>query len=213
MSLTTRSLKELFVRSGHPIPDSALNPLLSYLALLMKWNQVIGLTAEKTMADIVEKHAIDSIVLAETFNDNLLPCDPLLYDLGSGAGLPAIPLRILWQRGRSILVEKQRKRASFLRYALAALALKETSVFEGFAQDLPEKADCLVSKAFLPIQKLLPLALTLLKDEGLLAVLTSHSVDTDATKELRSWRCVREIAYTARSQARYLWILSPKSVL
>lgn len=105
--------------AGVTVPDAALPGLAEYLQLLCRWNKAMNLVGAHHWRDAMQRLVADSFHLA-TFLDGLpLPEDPLCWDLGSGAGLPAIPLRMAWQRGTCWLVEAREKRALFLSTVLA----------------------------------------------------------------------------------------------
>ena len=117
--------------AGVTVPEAALPGLAEYLQLLCRWNKAMNLVGAHHWRDAMQRLVADSFHLA-TFLDGLpLPEDPLCWDLGSGAGLPAIPLRMAWQRGTCWLVEAREKRALFLSTVLARVPLPGTHVFRG----------------------------------------------------------------------------------
>jgi len=81
----------------------------SYLDLLVKWNKKINLTSEKTAREILQRHIFDSLQYCRA----LIPNNRII-DIGSGAGFPGVPLKIIYPNLNTILVESQRKRCSFL---------------------------------------------------------------------------------------------------
>lgn len=112
--------------AGVTVPEAALPGLAEYLQLLCRWNKAMNLVGAHHWRDAMQRLVADSFHLA-TFLDGLpLPEDPLCWDLGSGAGLPAIPLRMAWQRGTCWLVEAREKRALFLSTVLARVPLPGT---------------------------------------------------------------------------------------
>ena len=141
-----------------------------------------------------------------------LPEQPLTWDLGSGAGLPGIPLRMVWTRGGYYMVEVREKRALFLSSALARLQLPSTHVFRGsvehFFQGQYYPADCIVSRAFMPWPDLLELTLPRLRPEGVLVILAL----TPAPERLPApWRLAGVRSYVAAGSGRWFWALSPSS--
>jgi len=106
----------------------ALDRLLDYLALLERWNATYNLTAIRDPAEMVVKHLLDSLAV-------LPHLDPrALADLGSGAGLPGIPIAIAEPARRVTLVESNGKKARFLRECARALALANVDVVEARAE-------------------------------------------------------------------------------
>lgn len=118
--------------------DSALAaPLLDYLALLARWNQAYNLTAVRDPGEMVGKHLLDSLAM-HAFVDPLLDCNGALADLGTGAGLPGIPLAIVKPGLRVTLVESNGKKARFMREAVRQLGLREVRVAECRIEALDE---------------------------------------------------------------------------
>lgn len=105
--------------------------LIDYIALLARWNRTYNLTAVRDPDEMVARHLLDSLALAP----HLPPGD--LADLGSGAGLPGIPLALAHPTRRVQLVEANGKKARFLREAKRALALDAVSVVEARAEAGP----------------------------------------------------------------------------
>lgn len=106
---------------GRPA-ELVLSDLESFCALLVKWNAVQNLVSRETVGDIWRRHIVDSLQVLPLIR----PSDRWILDLGSGGGLPAIPLAIaLKGSGRQItLVEPVGKKAAFLRTAIRDLKLE-----------------------------------------------------------------------------------------
>lgn len=103
-----------------------------YLDLLVKWNQKINLTAEKNPDSILKRHVFDSLQYSRALNP-----DFRVMDIGSGAGFPGIPLKIIFPQMILVLVESQRKRCSFLETVVRKLALDQVEVINVRAEDSP----------------------------------------------------------------------------
>ena len=108
--------------------------LVSYLDLLVKWNGKINLTSEKTPSEILHRHIFDSLQYARVIspNDNIM-------DIGSGAGFPGVPLKIVYPSLALTLVESQRKRCSFLEAVVFNLALQNSRVVNERAEKISPK--------------------------------------------------------------------------
>ena len=106
---------------GRPA-ESVLRDLESFCALLLKWNAVQNLVSRETESDVWRRHIVDSLQVLPLVR----PEDRWILDLGSGGGLPAIPLAVaLKGTGRRItLVEPVGKKAAFLRTAIRELSLE-----------------------------------------------------------------------------------------
>jgi 16S rRNA (guanine527-N7)-methyltransferase len=116
--------------------------LLDYLDLLIRWNRTYNLTAVRDPADMVTRHLLDSL--------SVLPfvSGQTLADLGSGAGLPGIPLAIVRPELRVALVDSNGKKARFLREAARALPLPNTRVEQVRVEELQDTFDCITARAF-----------------------------------------------------------------
>jgi 16S rRNA (guanine527-N7)-methyltransferase len=145
-----------------------------YLELFLRWNQVHRMTALASPAAIVRDLFIDSLLFLKA----LPPRRPLsVVDIGAGAGIPGLPMRLADSRLTLCLVESKRKRVSFLRTVCRELDLTEITVVEGRADEatrvgpaLRAAFDVAVARAVARIERLEPLAAPYLKPSGLLIV-------------------------------------------
>lgn len=113
----------------------ALMGFEAYLALLLKWNSKLNLTAIREPVAILRRHFIECIQCAQALPE-LAEGPPSLLDFGSGAGLPGIPIAICRPEIHITLAESQRKKAAFLREAMRLLGLK-ADVFDGRVEEMP----------------------------------------------------------------------------
>ena len=110
--------------------DRALaEPLLAYLALLLRWNAAYNLTAIRDPREMVSKHLLDSLAMHEA-TAPLAAAGGSLADLGTGAGFPGIPLAIAQPGLQVALVESNGKKARFLREAVRSLGLANAKAVE-----------------------------------------------------------------------------------
>ena len=137
--------------------ESQLN---SYLDLLVKWNRKINLTSEKTPLEILHRHIFDSLQYARFVSPN-----DRVIDIGSGAGFPGIPLKILYPHLNLMLVESQRKRCSFLEAVVSNLGLKDTRVINERAEKISPapRVDVVILRAVSNIKSCLDLAVRFLE--------------------------------------------------
>ena len=185
--------------------------LSSYLALLVKWNRVMNLVGPPDWESILSSLVIDSLYLADFIQTLPLPEEPECRDLGAGAGLPGLPLRMIWQKGSYTLVEAREKRALFLRTALAAVPLPGVFVYHGRAETFMARtrpAHLTVSRAFLPWERVLAL-LSPYTDEGAFCLfLTLLPLPPSLPQSLaKNWRPFAEKRYTVYGAHRYFWAL------
>lgn len=185
--------------------------LAVYLGMLKKWNKSTNLVAPHNWREMFSSLVLDSFHLAEFLETLRLPEVPLCLDLGAGAGLPGIPLRVLWQRGTYHLVEVREKRMAFLRICLGTLKLPGTFVLAVRAEDAVQKlgaADLVLSRAFLPWTKLLPLARPMLAANGRLVILANKPPPSLPC----GWLLTAQLTYAAVGKPRYFWGLEADSI-
>lgn len=114
--------------------DALAPRLLAYLALLDRWNRTYNLTAIRDPHEMVTRHLLDSLAMQPFVEDGHLA------DLGTGPGLPGIPLAIARPGLQVTLVESNGKKARFLREAVRSLGLANARVAESRAEALDEPA-------------------------------------------------------------------------
>jgi 16S rRNA (guanine527-N7)-methyltransferase len=161
-----------------------INSLFIYLAVLKKWGQKINLTAIRDERDVVIKHVLDSLAYFHGFT----PTPGLrLLDMGSGAGFPALPLKIAYPGLSITMVDSVKKKASFLRHIIRTLKLAETGVLDTRTEELPDSFlssfDVVTARAFADMKSALAAGMPLLKPTGLL-VLSRGPEETIDEREL-----------------------------
>lgn len=156
-----------------------ISKFMIYLNQLKEWNKTTNLTSIVKDEEIVIKHFIDSIaaINAERFIDG-----SLIFDIGSGAGFPGIPIKILRPDLRLVLVEPSKKKSSFLRYIIGLLKLENVDVFEGSLEQLAEdftdrkQANYIVARG-IKFEFIIDLARTILITKGRILLFLSTFVD------------------------------------
>lgn len=143
MSLQAK-LQEGLQQAAIDLPEQVQLKLLEYLALLQKWNKVHNLTAVRDPEEMVTLHLLDSLsVLPHIKAKRLL-------DVGSGAGLPGIPLALCLPDLQVTVMDSSHKKASFMRQAKAELGIANLEVVCGRVENYrPEQLfDIVISRAF-----------------------------------------------------------------
>lgn len=166
--------------------DAALaGPLLTYLALLDRWNRTYNLTAIRDPREMVAKHLLDSLAM------HAHVCDiGILADLGTGAGLPGIPLAIALPSLRVTLVESAGKKARFLREAVRTLGLDNAEVAESRAEalDRPGAFDAITARALATLPDILAVGGHLLRDHGHLLAMKGTRPDDEIAALPAAWQ-------------------------
>ncbi|HJP97368.1 MAG TPA: 16S rRNA (guanine(527)-N(7))-methyltransferase RsmG, partial [Rhodanobacteraceae bacterium] len=134
--------------------------LLAYLELLAKWNRAYNLTAVRDPLKMVSRHLLDSLAALPFLHGETLA------DLGSGAGVPGIPLAIVRPDLAVTLIESSGKKARFLREAARTLPLPNVTVREARVQDAAGPYDSVTARAFASLADMLAWGGHLLAPEG-----------------------------------------------
>src|SRR5215468_9629830 len=118
-----------FFADHHP-PPQLIAQLQTYLDLLLRWNARVNLTAIRDPEQIVTRHFGESLFAARVLRDagafdRATEASPTLSDIGSGAGFPGIPIKLVEPQIPLTLIESQNKKATFLREVIRALELSE----------------------------------------------------------------------------------------
>lgn len=135
--------------------DTALSePLLHYLRELAQWNRTYNLTAVREPLDMVTKHLLDSLAVLPHLNGRQV------IDVGSGAGLPGIPLALADPARPFVLLDSNGKKAAFLRHAVRTLGLAQVEVVNARVEQYARGAgrgrfDSVISRAFASLAEML----------------------------------------------------------
>lgn len=147
---------------GLALPQGAEERLLAYLALLDKWNRVYNLTAVRETERMVSHHLLDSLAAVPYFTGQTV------LDVGSGGGLPGIPLAIARPELQVTLIDSIAKKTAFLLQAKAELGLVNLHVVTSRVEDYrPESGfDVITSRAFSDLREFVALTRPLLNPGG-----------------------------------------------
>lgn len=147
---------------GLTLPAAGETRLLAYLALLDKWNRVYNLTAVRDTERMVSHHLLDSLAAVPYFQG------AAVLDVGSGGGLPGIPLAIARPELQVTLIDSIAKKTAFLLQAKAELGLENVKVVTGRVEDFrpDERFDVITSRAFSDLKEFVTLTRHLLKPAG-----------------------------------------------
>ncbi len=153
------------------LSEVQLDSCLLYLSELKKWNRKINLTAIRDDQDIVIKHFLDSF----SFTKGFAPVDGLkLLDMGSGAGFPALPLKIACPGIAVTMVESVKKKASFLRHIIRTLRLTGVEVSDKRTEELRDsfqsRFDVVTARAFAGMGTALEAGKPFLKSGGIMVL-------------------------------------------
>lgn len=181
-------LEELFFKSCQmleiEITEQQYLQFLEYKKLLLEWNQKINLTAITQEKEIIQRHFIDSIAI---LNKLQLPSNAAIIDVGTGAGFPGIPIKIVMPQIQLTLLDSLQKRIAFLEEVTNTLALESVSCIHARAEDVGknskfrEQFEYGVSRAVAALPILCEYCLPLIQVGGYFAALKGPEV----TQELK----------------------------
>ena len=144
--------------NGKPMRVSSQATLLAYVGLLKKWNRTYNLTAIRDEAEMVVQHLLDSLSVLPAVQESAL-AGRRWADVGSGAGLPGIPLAIARPTLEFTLIETVEKKSAFQRQAKIELGLKNLAVLGGRVEEVAAGGfDAVVSRAFAELADFVRLA-------------------------------------------------------
>lgn len=164
--------------TGWPLSDERIGLLETLASELKKWNRRLNLTAITKESEIVIKHFIDSMHLAPYISD-----EDNLLDIGSGAGFPIIPLKIIKPETDMVSVDSVAKKINFQRHIIRLLGLQGIEALHVRGEELPEryagKFSFITSRAFKRLDHFVALASPLLAKGGRLVAMKGEDADDE----------------------------------
>jgi len=198
----------VFEAIGFTLTPGQLERLFALVELLLSWSSRMNLTAVRTPEGIVTRHLLDSLMarphLAGAKN---------AIDVGSGAGFPGLPLAIACPETQFTLVEASRKKASFIEFALAALALSNAACVRDRAESAGasprhHKAyDVAIARGVVALRRLIPLVRPFLRPMGWAVVfLRTTGSELQETRDVEEcWGDTCSIAFDLRHSDTLDW--------
>lgn len=182
------------------------DPLTRYLALMLRWNAAYNLTAIRDPREMVTKHLLDSLAMAPAVAGLAT-----LADLGTGPGLPGIPLAIATPGLRVTLVESNGKKARFMREALRQLDLGNAEVAESRieALDRPGQFAAITARALATLPQILALGGHLIAADGVLLAMKGARPDEEIAALPPGWalRDLRPLTVPGLDAERHLVVI------
>lgn len=153
--------------------------LIAYLTLLQKWNKTYNLTAITDFEKMIAYHALDSLSVAPYLTGNNI------VDVGSGAGLPGIPLAIYFPEKQFTLIDSVGKKTRFISQAVRELKLQNVQVIHGRAEACATKQgfDTMIARAVASIETLVSISKVLLKSNGHLLMMKSDVLEVESLSD------------------------------
>jgi 16S rRNA (guanine527-N7)-methyltransferase len=165
--MNTSDLKNLLnqgiVDLGLNITSATQTKLFDYLLLLQKWNKTHNLTAITDLKQMITHHLLDSLAIAP-----FIESEEYILDVGSGAGLPGIPLALIFPEKTFVLLDSNNKKVTFLTYVVAALKLANVKIEHSRAENFHPAInfDCIVTRAVGSLHAIITITQHLIKESG-----------------------------------------------
>ena len=173
-SLAASDVARRLRAAGVELPQPQSEALSRFLDLLIRWNRVYNLTGIHDAHELVDRHLIESLALRPLLTGERIA------DVGTGAGLPGLPLAITEPERAFTLIESRAKRVRFLRQVIVELGLRNAVVAHGRAEHLrPERPFATVlARAVAPPAELLEICRNLTAPGSILLLLTAAHLQT-----------------------------------
>lgn len=172
-------LEEGLQELGVVVTEHQIDQLLNFVVLIEKWNKTYNLTAIRNREEMLRLHILDSLALLPFVSGKKIA------DIGTGAGLPGIPLAIFLTEQTFTLVDSNSKKTRFVQQAIVELKLANVEVKHSRVEDLgyAEEYDAVLSRAFASLSDIMALTEYLLRPDGVLIAMKGVA-PMDELKEL-----------------------------
>ncbi|MDO4453215.1 MAG: 16S rRNA (guanine(527)-N(7))-methyltransferase RsmG [Eubacteriales bacterium] len=167
------------------ISEKQEEQFMKYYELLVEWNKVMNLTGITEFDEVMRKHFLDSLSIVKAIEKK----DALrVLDLGTGAGFPGIPLKIMFPEWDIVLLDSLNKRIKFLNEVIGQLGLERISAIHGRAEDFArkeeyrEKFDLVVSRAVANLASLSEYCLPYVKQQGAFVSYKASNVEEEVNE-------------------------------
>lgn len=156
-------LTQKLSQANYVVTEAAQDQLVNYLLLLEKWNQAYNLTSVRDIKEMVVLHILDSLSVAEFIHGKRI------LDVGTGAGLPGIPLALTQSDREFILLDSNGKKTRFLTHVIQTLNIKNAKVVQARVEEFQSENcfDVVISRAFSAIIDFLEKTKHLCCDDGI----------------------------------------------
>lgn len=195
----------LSLSQQHPGADylATETRLTQYLDLLNRWNGKFNLTAIKDTKEQVSKHLLDSLAVAAFIEDTEL------LDVGTGAGLPGIPLAVLFPNLNVLLLDSNSKKTRFLTEVKAQLKLDNVQVLHARVETFRDRRfEQVICRAFSPLPELLPKVAHLIGQQGRLLAMLGQPPEHDKQDQLGATCEIHSLNVPQLEESRHLMVVS-----
>lgn len=183
MAMTTEFLQEIFESNSFSVENEQLLQFCKYAELLVEWNQKMNLTAITDDEGIAYKHFVDSLAPVSLLGPDFFE-NRSLIDVGTGAGFPGFPLKILCPQMKLTLLDSLKKRVLFLREVASQLSLDAQAFHSraeeaGHREEFRESFDIATARAVAHLRELSEYCLPFVKVGGFFLALKAGEVEQE----------------------------------
>lgn len=193
------------------LSETQIEQMISYLALLCKWNSVYNLTSVRDPNEMVKQHLLDSLSAAHAFKDakNVL-------DVGSGGGLPGMILAITYPMIHFSMIDTVSKKTAFLSQAKTELALSNVTIHTGRVEllQVAQKFDVITSRAFSELSNFVNWSGHLLADGGHFIAMKGVAPNEEIARLPAGWKvkAVESLSVPGLDVERHLIMIEKESL-
>jgi 16S rRNA (guanine527-N7)-methyltransferase len=192
MTVPRETLREVLVSGlkglGLQVSDQKIDSIFKFIELLKEWNEKTNLTSIVEDKEIITKHIIDSLSVATRFNFN----GKKVIDIGTGGGLPGIPLKIVFQDMKIMLADSSKKKIVIVNNICKKLKFNEFMTLDENIENLGHKLelrntfDFVLCRAVAPINILIEYGIPLLKIGGVLILYKGPMVEQEVDNSVNA---------------------------
>lgn len=165
---------------GIKLSEAVLEKFYGYMQILLEWNEKMNLTAITDEKEIIVKHFIDSLTVQKYIIEK-----QTVMDIGTGAGFPGIPLKLLYEENQFILIDSLNKRIQFLEEIKKELNLRNLELIHARAEELAknkayrENVDVVISRAVANLRVLVEYMLPFVKANGICICMKGPNINEE----------------------------------